>query len=227
MAAPAQEGIAVRKVFLLLILSVVLSASAHAGTGEQLARSLQTRGLSPEAVVLLVSMLPIVELRGALPIGHNLFGLPLWKTLVLSVVGNMVPIFVLVLFLERLTVWLSRVALFRRFFDWLFRRTRARSGTIAKYEFWGLAIFVGIPLPGTGAWTGAVAAVAMGLPYWRSLLSIFIGVLMAAVLVTGWSLLYAYNRVWALLIVAAVVLYVSFEATRAALRRRRARRPAG
>jgi uncharacterized membrane protein len=106
-----------------------------------------------------------------------------------SVLGNIAPIIFALLLLDRIVAWLSHVALFRRFFEWLFARARSKSASIQKYEFWGLATFVGIPLPGTGAWTGAVAAEVLGLSYWKSLLSIFIGVLMAATVVTFLSVL--------------------------------------
>lgn len=184
---------------------MVLADSAQADTGSRIAQSLRRRGLAPEAVVLLVAMLPIVELRGAIPVGENLLRLPLWKTVSLAIVGNMLPILLVVFLLEQLTVWLGRVPLFRRFFDWLFRRTRARSGVIARYEFWGLVIFVGIPLPMTGAWTGAVASVLMAMPYGRSLLAIFVGVLLAAVVVTMLSLL----RIWGALLAGAVLLVLA------------------
>ncbi len=193
-----------RRIAALALLIVVLANTVQADTGSRIAQSLRARGLSPEMVVLLVAMLPIVELRGAIPVGENLFHLPLWKTTSLAIVGNLLPILLVVFLLERLTVWLGHIGLFRRFFDWLFRRTRARSGVIARYEFWGLVMFVGIPLPMTGAWTGAVAAVLMGMPYWRSLLAIFIGVLIAAVVVTMLSLL----RFWGALIAGVAILLV-------------------
>lgn len=205
-----------RAVVAVLLLVAVLG-TAQAGTGERIAEKLRAKGLSPEMVVVAVSMLPVVELRGALPIGNNLFHLPLWKTLLLSVVGNMIPIFLVVLLLERVVALLGRIRFFKRFFDWLFKRTRSKSGAIAKYEFWGLAIFVGIPLPGTGAWTGAVAAVAMDMPYWRSLLSIFLGVLMAAAVVTLLCLL----GIWGAVIAGAALVVVLVQAIVAMVRRRR------
>jgi len=94
-----------------------------------------------------------------------------------------------VFLLERIVAWLSHVPLFRRFFEWLFAHARSKSASIEKYEFWGLATFVGIPLPGTGAWTGAVAAEVLGLSYWKSLSAIVVGVLMAATVVTFLSVL--------------------------------------
>jgi uncharacterized membrane protein len=168
-------------------------------------------------IVVAISMLPVAELRGALPVGINLFHLPLWKVLLLAIVGNMVPIFLVVLLLERVVLLLGRIRIFKRFFDWLFKRTRSKSGAIAKYEFWGLAIFVGIPLPGTGAWTGAVAAVAMDMPYWRSLLSIFLGVLMAAAAVTLLCLL----GIWGAVIAGVALAVVLVQTIVAMVRRRR------
>jgi uncharacterized membrane protein len=140
-------------------------------------------------VVVLIAALPIVELRGALPVGILFFCMPWWQALLWAVLGNIAPIIIVLLLLERIVAWLSRIALFRRFFEWLFARARSKSASIQKYEFWGLATFVGIPLPGTGAWTGAVAAEVLGLSYWKSLLSIFVGVLMAATVVTFLSVL--------------------------------------
>lgn len=177
-----------RAAFVALLL-LALATAAIGSTGERIAVGLKQLGLSRELVVLVIAMLPVVELRGALPVGINLFGLGLARTLLLAIVGNMLPIFLVVLLLEQITSWLGRFRLFRRFFDWLFARTRSKSGMIARYEFWGLVIFVGIPLPGTGAWTGSIAAALLGMSYWRSLLAIFIGVLLAAALVTALCLL--------------------------------------
>jgi uncharacterized membrane protein len=172
----------------VLLLAVVVG-TARADTGLEAANWLRARGLSPELVVVLIAALPIVELRGALPVGILFFCMPWWQALLLAVLGNIAPIIVVLLLLDRIVAWLSHVALFRRFFEWLFARARSKSASIQKYEFWGLATFVGIPLPGTGAWTGAVAAEVLGLSYWKSLLSIFVGVLMAAGVVTFLSVL--------------------------------------
>ena len=171
---------------LLLLLGV---GTAHADTGQEAASWLRARGLSPELVVVLIAALPIVELRGAVPVGIFVFKMSWWQAVLWSVLGNIAPIIIVLLLLERIVAWLSHIPLFRRFFEWLFARARSKSASIQKYEFWGLATFVGIPLPGTGAWTGAVAAEVLGLSYWKSLLSIFVGVLMAATVVTFLSVL--------------------------------------
>jgi uncharacterized membrane protein len=172
----------------ILLLAVVVG-TARADTGQEAASWLRARGLSPELVVVLIAALPVVELRGALPVGILFFCMPWWQALLWAVLGNIAPIIIVLLLLERIVAWLSHVPLFRRFFEWLFARARSKSASIEKYEFWGLATFVGIPLPGTGAWTGAVAAEVLGLSYWKALLSIFVGVLMAATVVTFLSVL--------------------------------------
>ena len=179
---------AARAVVAVLLLAT-LTGTAQADTGQEAASWLRARGLSPELVVVLIAALPIVELRGAVPVGILFFCMPWWQAVLWAVLGNIAPIIIVLLLLERIVAWLSHVPLFRRFFEWLFARARSKSASIEKYEFWGLATFVGIPLPGTGAWTGAVAAEVLGLPYWKALLSIFVGVLMAATVVTFLSVL--------------------------------------
>ena len=183
-----RRRLAARTIVAVLLFLVVLGV-ARADTGLEAANWLRARGLSPELVVVLIAALPIVELRGAVPVGILFFCMPWWQAVLWAVIGNIAPIVVVLLLLERIVAWLSHIPLFHRFFEWLFARARSKSASIQRYEFWGLATFVGIPLPGTGAWTGAVAAEVLGLAYWKSLLSIFVGVLMAAIVVTFLSVL--------------------------------------
>ncbi len=200
---------------LWVLLLVAVPALVYAGSGERIAEWLHLRGMSPQLIVFLVSTVPVVELRGAVPIGNNLFELPLWQTLLFSITGNMVPILLVLLLLEKAVEWLGHISVFRRFFGWLFQRTRKRSGVIERFEFWGLVIFVGIPLPMTGAWTGSVAAVLLGMSYFRALLGIFLGVLMAAVIVTALSLL----RWWGAAIAAVLILMIALQQFFSARRR--------
>jgi len=195
----------VKRRLLIIVVLALVAGVAHAETGQRIAAWLRSHQLAPELIVVLVTMVPIVELRGALPIGYNLLGLPLLEVLLLCIVGNMIPIFFVLLFLEGVVVGLGRIPLFQRFFDWLFRRTRAKAAGIERDEFWGLAVFVGIPLPGTGAWTGAIAAVLLGLPYWRAILAIFIGVMMAAAAVTVPCVLFRKSPGLGMVIVIAVL----------------------
>lgn len=146
---------------------------------------LQSSGLPSWLATLIIAMLPIFELRGAIPIGHKVLQLPLAQTVAISILGNMLPIMPLLLFLGPASEWLSRWPFFQRFFQWLFAHTRSKSDLIKKYEAIGLMLFVAVPLPVTGAWTGAVAAFLFGLGFWPALGAIFLGVVIAGAIVTS------------------------------------------
>jgi len=149
-------------------------------------------GLPREVVTLLLSMLPIAELRGAIPwalaqppVGGGLS----WQTAyVYAVIGNFIPVIPILLLLDPVSGWLRRFKSFDRFFNWLFARTRKRGQMIEKYEALGLILFVGIPLPVTGAWTGAVAAFLFGIRFRYAVPCILLGILLAGVIVTLASL---------------------------------------
>jgi uncharacterized membrane protein len=145
---------------------------------------LQSIGLPGELVVLITSALPILELRGGIPVAMILLDYPWYYAFLLGVIGNMLPVPIILLFLDYVTRLLSKVRFFDRALNWLFERTRRRGKIIQKYERIGLVLFVAIPLPITGAWTGALAAVIFGLRFRHAFLSIFIGVLIAGVIVT-------------------------------------------
>lgn len=177
-------------------------ATRHKSTGEKIAGKLRAKGLSKDAAIVAISTLPIVELRGAIPVGHLL--LPdtdkstrlgrddlrrSARIFFFAVLGNMLPVPFILLLLGPISTLCMKIPLGKRFFDWLFARTRRKTADIEKYEFWGLAIFVAIPLPATGAWTGAMAGWLLGLNFFRSLLSIFFGVLGAGVIMTALALL--------------------------------------
>ena len=132
-------------------------------------------------------MLPIAELRGAIPVALSM-GIKPWPAFWWSVFGNMIPVIPILLLLGPVSKWLRRFKAFNKFFTWLFARTEKNSASIQKYGFWGLSIFVGIPLPVTGAWSGCAAAFLLQIKFWRALLAIFIGVLMAACIVMAASL---------------------------------------
>ena len=150
---------------------------------------LLSSGFSKELVVLIISALPIFELRGALPLAINVFHFPWYYALPLAILGNLLPVPIILLFLNVISKWLSKTGFFDRFFQWLFEHTKRRGQIIEKYERIGLALFVAIPLPVTGAWTGSLAAVLFGLKFRHAFLSIFIGVCIAGIIVTCLSLL--------------------------------------
>jgi uncharacterized membrane protein len=145
-------------------------------------------GLPKELITAVVAMTPIAELRGAIPwalseppVGGGLG----WRdAYVWAVIGNVVPVIPLLLALESISNALRGYALFDRFFAWLFERTRRKSKIVEKYGPLGLALFVGIPLPLTGAWTGCVAAFLFGIRFRYAFPAIVAGVLLAGVVVT-------------------------------------------
>ncbi len=143
------------------------------------------RLLPSELVTIIVASLPISELRGSIPLAMGAFHFSIGKAYLLSVMGNLIPVIPLLIFLESLSKWLSRK--FRwadRFFSWLFTRTKKRGKIVEKYGAIGLALFVAVPLPATGAWTGCVAAILFGIRRLWATLSIGIGVLIAGIIVT-------------------------------------------
>ena len=145
-------------------------------------------GLSPEIAVLLLATLPIFELRGSVPIGILLFKLPVLETAFYSILGNMLPIVFLLLLFEPVYKWLSRYERMDTLFQWVFKRTRRKGKLIERLEVMGLVLFVSIPLPVTGAWTGSVAAFLFEIPFWKALPAILCGVTIACIVVSLASL---------------------------------------
>lgn len=139
--------------------------------------------------VFLMSAVPVSELRGAIPTGLFGFHLPWYYTFLAAIVGNILPVPFLLLFLGPLSKLLSRIKVCDRILQWIFERTRRRGKSIEKYERWGLTIFVAVPLPGTGAWTGALIAFLFGMKSRSAFLSISLGVLIAGIIVTAFCLL--------------------------------------
>lgn len=141
----------------------------------------------PELKILLISMLPVGELRVGIPIGIAVYDLPFWSAFFWSVIGNIIPIIFVIKGLDLLInkFLIHRIYIFNRFFTWLFERTRRKhSKSIERWKDLALMIFVAIPLPGTGAWTGALVAYVFGIPVKRAFPMISLGVVIAGILVT-------------------------------------------
>jgi uncharacterized membrane protein len=149
-------------------------------------------GLPKELTTILIAMLPVSELRGAIPWAlaqPPLGGGLVWqKAYLYAVIGNFIPVVPLLLFLGPVSNWLRRYRLFDTFFTWLFARTRRRGTIVERYEALGLMLFVAIPLPITGAWTGTVAAFLFGVRFWYALPAVVAGILIAGIVVTLASL---------------------------------------
>lgn len=137
--------------------------------------------VSPEIVVFIISLFPILELRGGL-LAASLLKIPAMTAVPLCILGNILPIPFILLFIKQIFKWLKKTKTFRPMVEWLEKKAMGKSEKIQKYEFVGLMLFVGIPLPGTGAWTGALIASLLDIDIKKSSLAIFLGVLIATVI---------------------------------------------
>jgi len=145
--------------------------------------------LSPKIMILLLSTLPVTELRASVPIGILVLKQAVSATFIYSIIGNIIPIAPIYFFLEPVSKRLSRTPLMRRFFDWLLKRAKARSGLIERYEALGLMLFVSIPFPGTGVWTGCLIASLLRMRFLPTFLAACAGVVIAGVVVTVLTLI--------------------------------------
>jgi len=140
-------------------------------------------GLPAEVIAFVVSMLPIAELRGGIPIATGM-GMGWREAFLVCAAGNFVPVVPILLLLDPVARLVRRSPPMDRFFERLFARTRRRSGIVERYEALGLIAFVAIPLPVTGAWTGALAAYLFGVRLRYAVPAIALGILIAGVIVT-------------------------------------------
>ena len=132
----------------------------------------------------LVSMVPVIELRGAIPIG-TAHGLDLLTAALVSIAGNLVPVPFIILFIRRVLGWMkTRPGVLARTAEKIESSAAAKSEQVQKYAFWGLAAFVAVPLPGTGAWTGALIAAMLDMRLTRAFPSIALGVVGAALIIS-------------------------------------------
>lgn len=139
-------------------------------------------GVPKELVVMLMGALPIAELRGAIPLGLY-YGMSLSKSFWLSVAGNSIIIAPALVLFEPVSGVLRKFRLWAKFFDWIFERTKKKADTVQKYEALGLMLFVAIPLPMTGAWSGVIAASLFKIRFRYAFIAIFGGVIIAGVIV--------------------------------------------
>lgn len=137
--------------------------------------------ISEQAVVFIISLMPLLELRGGLLAG-SLLKVPVAQAIPLSIIGNILPIPFILLFIRQIFKWMKKIKIFRGLVERLEAKAMGKSDRIRKYEFWGLMCFVGIPLPGTGAWTGALIASLLGIDIKKSSLAILCGIAMATVI---------------------------------------------
>jgi len=133
--------------------------------------------------IFFFSMFPWLEARYVIPLSMISYGWEWWQAFPIAIAGNIFPIPFILLFFHRVEKFLRRYEAWNRVMDWLFARTRKKANSkIMKYEYVGLLIFVGLPIPFTGGWTGALIAYLFGLKFSKSLITIFIGIVIAAVI---------------------------------------------
>ena len=139
-------------------------------------------------ITFLISMVPIVELRGAIPFGVLKCSVPWKQAVIISMIGNMLPVPFIFFFARKILEWGKDKPVIGKFFSWCLEKghhggekLKAKAG---KAMFWALLLFVGIPLPGTGAWTGTLAASMLDLDFKKSVIAVICGVLLAATIIT-------------------------------------------
>ena len=134
--------------------------------------------------VFFISMVPLIELRGAIPVGVAM-GLPLWQVYVIAIIGNMLPIPFIIVYIRRIFHWMRRRSpRLNALVDKLEKKAHLKGQKVTKYKYIGLWLFVALPLPGTGAWTGALIAALLDMPLRKSIPSIFLGVVTAGLIMT-------------------------------------------
>lgn len=146
--------------------------------------------LPKEWFVALVSMVPVIELRGGLPVAYAM-GMSIWLALPICIIANLLPVPFILWLITPIFNALKKTKLFRPMVEKLEARASGKSDRVEKGWFWGLVLFVGIPLPGTGAWTGALIAAMLNIPFKKAFPAIVLGVLIAAAIVgmLVWGLL--------------------------------------
>lgn len=146
-----------------------------------------------ELVVFIVSLFPILECRGGLVVAA-LLGVKLWVAVPICVFGNVLPVPFILLLLKKFLRWMKKTPL-HRFAEWIEERGQRKSNGMKYGEFWGLLLFVGIPLPGTGAWTGSLVATILDMDWKKAIVPILLGVLLATVIMTVFSYAFLANVV--------------------------------
>ena len=139
--------------------------------------------VSREMVIFIISMIPILELRGGL-LAASLLKVSLVKAIPICIIGNMIPIPFILLFIKKIFTWMKKFRLFRPLVERMEKKAAKNKDKVSTAEFWGLALFVGIPLPGTGAWTGSLVAAFLDMDFWKAILSELLGVAIATVIMS-------------------------------------------
>lgn len=134
-----------------------------------------------QILVFIISLMPILELRGGL-IAAALLGLNPWQSYIICIIGNILPVPFILLLINKILNWMRNSKHFNKIASWLDKKVEKHKGQIEKYGYLGVVLFVGIPLPGTGAWTGSLIASVLELDRKKTFLSVCLGVIMASII---------------------------------------------
>ena len=163
-------------------------------------------------IVFVISMVPIVELRGAIPIAESL-GLNIFLYYPIAIIGNMLPVPIIYLFARKVLEWGKNKKIIGKFFTWCLEKgdkggKKLRDSAGNSGIFWALLIFVGIPLPGTGAWTGTLAASFLNIDFKTSILAVTLGVLLAGVIMSLGSKIVSILGWFGVILLIAIILVI-------------------
>ena len=134
-----------------------------------------------ELMVFIISLMPILELRGGL-IAAALLNLKPLPSYIISIIGNIIPVPFILWFINSILDWMRKKKRLSKIVKWLDKKVDKKKGQIEKYGFWGLVLFVGIPLPGTGAWTGCLIASVLEMNRKKAFIAALIGIIMASII---------------------------------------------
>lgn len=141
--------------------------------------------ISNEWIVFIISMIPVLELRGGLlAASPALLNVPILKAIPLCIVGNLIPVPFILLFIKSIFNWMKKYEKLGKIATWFENKAMSKKDKVERYEFWGLVLFVGIPLPGTGAWTGSLIASLLNIDLKKSICAIFVGIMMATIIMS-------------------------------------------
>lgn len=143
-----------------------------------------TGKISKEFIVFIISMIPILELRGSILVAPTFLNTEFLPTYIAAILGNMLPIPFILLFIEKIFAFMKKTKHFHKIPNWIEKKAMKKSAQIEKYGYWGLFLFVAIPLPGTGAWTGSLLSVLLGLKSKKSFFFILLGVMTAGLVMS-------------------------------------------
>ena len=141
--------------------------------------------VSGEIIIFIISMVPILELRGGLlAASPALLNVPILRAIPICIIGNLLPIPFILLLIEKVLDLMEKIPGLCKIARWVRQKADKNKGQIEKFGFWGLALFVGIPLPGTGAWTGSLVAALLHMKFGKAIAAILVGIAMATIIMS-------------------------------------------